>query len=166
MQRIGDLEIEHDRRFDRTEFRVERAAWWLMLAFVTAAMLGIFGTGPLNRSQATGGGITVHYSRFERMSSPSTLEVEVAPAIVRDGLMQIWFSRDYAESFEFSSITPPPEFGTSSGDHFVYAFRVKPAEAATIVFQLRVSEGSIGFLTGSLGVVSGGEVRFWQVIWP
>ena len=166
MQRVGDLEIDQDLRFENAEWRAERAAWALMSLIILAAILGLFGSGVLNRSEAYGEGIKVRYPRFGRVSSPTALEVTVAPALVKDGVVQVWLPREYAVSLEITSAIPPPETGTSTEDRVVYAFRAKPGVPANIVFQGRFAEGTMGFLTARIGIISGGEANFWQFVWP
>lgn len=166
MQRVGDLEIDQNLRFENLEWRVERAAWALMSLIILAAILGLFGAGLLNRSEAHGEGIKVRYPRFERVSSPTVLEVTVAPAMVRNGVVQVWLPREYAASLEITSAIPPPQSGITTEDRVVYAFRAKPGAPASIVFQGRFAEGTVGFVPVRVGIVSGGEASFWQFVWP
>jgi hypothetical protein len=166
MPRVGDLEIDQDLRFEERELRIERFAWCLMLLIVMAAILGLFGTGVLDRSDAYGTGMSLRYSRFERMSSPTMLEVTVAPTTLQNGLVSIWLSREYAASFEITSVTPPPESAFSAEDRVIYIFRAESDAPAKIIFHLRVSEGTFGPVAARMGVLSGGEAGFWQFVWP
>ncbi|MCW5976603.1 MAG: hypothetical protein KIT09_00930 [Bryobacteraceae bacterium] len=98
MQRVGDLKIDQDLQFEGAELRIERLAWCLMLLIVVAAMLGLFGTGLLNRSSAYATGIELRYSRFGRMNSATALEITASPEMAQDGLVKVWLAREYAAS--------------------------------------------------------------------
>lgn len=47
-ERVGDLELGQDLPFQRREWAVQRIAWAAMAAVLTAALLGLFGSGPVS----------------------------------------------------------------------------------------------------------------------
>lgn len=160
------MEINEDKSFEKSEWRLQRLGWAAMAGIAVAAALGFFGPGLLNSQEASGDGIKVRFSRFERMNSPAPIKVSVDSGAVRGDLVQIWFSLEYANALEIRGATPPPESGLTAGDRVVYTFRAKPNQPATITFHSRLTEGTAGFLRGRIGLVSGGETEFWQFVWP
>jgi hypothetical protein len=79
------MEIETDLEFQRRVWRVPRVGWLIIGAAVVAALLGLFGTGPLSRASTDGGGLTVEYDRFARREQthaappcPAAIEVRCA----------------------------------------------------------------------------------------
>jgi hypothetical protein len=163
---MADIDIAENEAFERAELRVRRLAWKALLLLVLGSIIGIFGPGILGRSEAVGNLLEVRFSRFERTNSPAELVIMISPEAVHDGGVQLWFSRDYIDAFEVSSVTPIPKASFSAGDRVVYEFQAAPGMPAKIAFHLRVSEAAVGRLEGRLGVHTGGEASFWQFVWP
>lgn len=166
MKRIGDLEIDQDLALERTEARLQRLAWMLMLLMVVAAFAGLFGPGLFNMAEARGENLRVRYARFERASSMSELEITVSSAAVHDGLIQLWISSDYERSFSIDRVTPAPESATVTRDRLIYLLRAAPGTAASVTVHLKATSGTAGRVTGRAGLVNGGAVTFGQFVWP
>src|SRR5678810_1484903 len=45
---------------------IQRIGWCIMFAFLTAALLGLFGEGPLSNKKLQAGNISIEYERFCR----------------------------------------------------------------------------------------------------
>ena len=50
--RVGDLEISPDLNFQRRSWAMQRFAWVVLALFILAALLGLFGPGPLSQTRA------------------------------------------------------------------------------------------------------------------
>lgn len=50
--RKGGLEVSQDLNFQRREWVVQRVGWVVMAVLLVAALLGLFGPGPLSKSIA------------------------------------------------------------------------------------------------------------------
>jgi hypothetical protein len=80
--------------------------------------------------------------------------------------MRLWLKRDYLDSFQIESIAPEPESVTSSADRLVYTFRALDSEPGEITFHLKGNAGEFGLIRGEAGIVSGGQLRFQQLVYP
>ena len=85
------LEVHEDMRLVRRSWVVQRIGWGVMAALLLAALLGLFGTGPLSRATATapGGAVTLDYDRFGRYLGPATLLIRVGPGAAPGGVRSI-----------------------------------------------------------------------------
>lgn len=57
IRRVGELEIEEDLDFQRRMWRLQQIGWALLVLVVVAALLGLFGKGPLSRAVASRVGV-------------------------------------------------------------------------------------------------------------
>ena len=163
--RVGDLDIEADLRFQRREWTLQRIGWAAMLALLVAGSLGLFGMGPLSDASAEAGPIQLDYARFARKQAPSKLRVRVAPDAVQQGEIRLWLDAAYLDRIELRGISPDPDQELAGSDRTVLVFLVAdPAQAAEIRFDVKPAEA--GRLRGQLGLVGGPEVAFTQVVYP
>jgi hypothetical protein len=107
VRRHGDLEIQEDLPFQRREWLAERMAWAVMGLLIAAAILGLFGTGPLSRMTAGdwAGPLWLEYERFARLLAPAVLRVHLGPAAARDRTVSLWIDRRYMENVELQQVT-------------------------------------------------------------
>jgi hypothetical protein len=162
---VGDLERHRDLRFQRREWTVQRAGWLVMLAFVLAALSGLFGGGPLSAATAKVEPLQLQYTRFERRHAPTELEVSVATSAVSQDQVEVWFSPDYLARIEITSIVPEPEEVSETNDRVIYRFNIdEQTRAPRILVALEHDEP--GLTTGRIGLIDGPELAFWQVVYP
>lgn len=166
MQRIGDMELDQDLKFEERQWTRQRVGWVVMALIVVAALLGLFGTGPL--SAASVGDETtfaVDYQRFVRRQGQGELTVQVGPNQAREGEIALWLSTAYLGEIGVQGISPEPDEVRSAGDRRVYVFLVDdPAQP------LEVSIGYIpqemGRFPAEIGLVDGPEHAFTQISYP
>jgi hypothetical protein len=166
-QRIGDLEIYQDLRFQEREWKVQRIGWAVMLLIVLLALLGLFGTGPISTGSAESddGAIQAGYERFIRHDGRTTFTLEVDGSQARNGEIQLWVSRDYLDAIQVEQITPQPADTIAAGDRLIYTFLVDdPASALTVTFSLRPQD--MLRLSGDAGLVDGPAVSWNQLSYP
>ena len=147
----------------RLEWTAERVGWLVSVAVLAAAALGIFGDGPLARTEAATPDrrVVVDYARFARASAPTLLKTTVRPRAPGDPV-RIGLDRAYAESVHVEQVHPEPVRMTAHGDWYEYVFDV--AEPTTIVF--RTTPDSAGRLQGRVRVGDGAPVEFTQLVYP
>lgn len=163
MPRTRELEIEQDMAWQHRAWRVQRCGWAVLLAFLAAAAIGVFGgDGPLREAEA-GAASTVSYDRFSRFGSPTELEVAPTSADVADAEVEIAIDADYWSDFRVDAITPEPDAVRAVGGEIVYTF-LSGAEPEQVSFRLTPLEA--GVQKGRLRVGGGGETRFTQIIYP
>jgi hypothetical protein len=109
-KKTGGFQIDQDLGFQRREWRMQRAGWWALTAFVVAAVLGLFGGGVVSSARAgdEGSALWIDYERFVRVGAPSRLSVHLGtPA---DGnAYELHINREYFESLRIEQIVPAPE---------------------------------------------------------
>ena len=123
----GRLEILLDPAFQRREWVIQRIAWVLMGVILLAALLGLFGDGPLSHASARSpdGRIRVAYERFLRNHAPGEFSVFVEPgAVDADGRVRVWLARDYLESVRLKEVVPAPEAVAVAPERTLWTFHV------------------------------------------
>jgi len=168
IQRVGDLEIEQDLRFQRREWRVQRIGWLLMALLICAALLGVFGGGGLltgASDSAAGGAAKISYQRFARLSAPASLKVRFPESAVQNGMLQVAVERDYIEGVQIEHITPEPESVEVTADAIVYTFAVgDPSGAGQVAFHYTTE--SIGLVSGWVELADTERLTLRQFVYP
>lgn len=163
LERVGTLEVHQDLDFQRREWRIQKLGWALMFLFLVAAVLGIFGTGPV--SNATVGerdsAAWADYQRFGRRGAPLTLRVHVRPAATQ---FRVVLDRAYVETVRVQAVTPQPQSTQAAADHLIYIFEAaEPGQATAVTFDLQADQ--IGLTSGRVQA-EGRELGFVQFIYP
>lgn len=167
-QRIGDLDLEQDLSFHRRELRAERVGWGLMLLVVVAALLGLFGSGPLSwgQTQSADGQLEVEYDRFARDLAPTELRLTLHPDPAQGEEVRVWLSRDFLQRVQLQQITPEPQSVETGPGRLTYTFPAAPAGSPVRVVFRGQTQGS-GLLRGNAGLPgTAAEVRFSTFIYP
>jgi len=165
---VDSIEVAEDMEFQRTSWRVQRAGWIVMLAAVVAAILGLFGQGPLAAGHAGGAtaGFSVDFERFARLTAPQSLDIEIWPkARTTDSTASIWLDRDWLDAHEVSSILPEPESMSLQPDRVLYAFSA-PASGVPLRIRFRLEAREFGRIEGRAGVPGGPSYSFKQLVYP
>ena len=74
-QRVGDLEISFDERFEKRWTVVQKVAWTAVFLTMLTGLSGAWGDGPLGRVSIRAATFTVKYERILHTGSPSVIEV-------------------------------------------------------------------------------------------
>lgn len=166
-QRVGDLEIYQDLRFQEREWTVQRVGWALMLLVILLALLGLFGTGPIStgNAEAGDGAIAAGYERFVRHDGRTTLTLEVDGSQAIEGELRVWLTSDYLAAVQIEQVSPQPSETIADGDRLVYVFPIDDtASSLTVSFSLRPQD--MGWLSGEAGVPDGPTVSWNQLSYP
>ncbi|MBA3685495.1 MAG: hypothetical protein H0W72_09685 [Planctomycetes bacterium] len=159
-QVTGRIATYDDQRVHRREWFIERVGWAALIAFTAAAALGVTGSsGPLNRRQASAGGLVVDHHRFIRHQSPYELRIRVPSDAPRPTVIAI--DRTYLDGATIAQVVPAATSAGATDDRCTFTFAPGTDQA---VFQLETSR--YGAHAGSIGVLGGPEVRIDQFIWP
>ncbi len=175
MQNDERYALMPDHPFVRSMWRVQRIGWWVMLALIVAALVGVFGgEGLLNSTNVRStDGVELHYNRFIHELDPNDLELRIPQHLASNGQLQVAIDLDYLRHLEFQDINPEPEQAFSAGDRVIYTFQVDSRQALgtgfyTILFGMTPTR--IGVLSASLSVIQGesesAPLRFWQIVYP
>jgi hypothetical protein len=152
------MEVNADVNFQSRVWSIQRIGWCIIAAMIIAAMLGVFGGGPVSRASTESAGLRLDYERFVRLQQPMTLRF----ALAQDEPAEIALTRRYFESFRIEQITPQPSEVASSGPWLVYRF----AGAGPIVVTFDLVAEQFGNVAGSARGSGGGTLEFRQFIYP
>jgi hypothetical protein len=158
------LEIDEDLRFQLLAWRAQRVGWCLVVAVLVAAVLGVFGGGPLSSSRSRSGILELEYQRFERRQAPSVLHTHLRSPPASEGKVSMWLDRGYVDRVRVDSVTPTPFETALEADRLVYWFRGRPGGDLRVTW--RVSPERVGLVRGRLGTAGGPAVEFWQFVYP
>lgn len=162
------LGIVDDLKFQRRTWIVQRIGWAMMILLSFAALLGVFGKGPLSNAHLGDDGSTLRadYDRFLRLNAPTELTVYIGAAAIKpDSTAELWVDRSWLSNLEISQITPEPDKTRALADRLVYTFRVQPGSApARVTFSMNTR--SLWKLEGRIGVAGGPSYSFSQFAYP
>jgi hypothetical protein len=165
--RYRGLEMDDDLPFQRRQWRVQRVARLLFALVPIAAVLGLFGDGPLStttRGQLSDP-VTVSYERFARRHASTRLEFRLRRDSLSAGEARLAVSPSYLERVHLDAITPQPVRIESSTSRVLMVFAVAPgSDAASIA--LRVKPDEWGRLEGDFGAVDGVPYHVVQYVFP
>jgi len=165
--RIDDLELNQDLDLQRKTWTVQRIGWGGMALIVSAALAGVFGSGPLARTEMTDNPQTVRllYDRFGRYEGELVLQLVLTPETTKSNRVTVEINRTYWTSHAVEHVIPEPLISSIGTDGFLYTFETNaPSTPAVIVFRLRPKY--IGALDGRIRVNDAGPLRFHQFIFP
>jgi hypothetical protein len=167
IHRVGDLEISQDLNFQRRSWVVQRFGWVMLALLILAALLGLFGPGPLSQAMAgrQDGPLWAEYHRFWRLKSPMSLRLHLGPEAAASGQARVWLSRSYMEAMRVQHVTPPPQRVEAGSDRFTYVFTLNPPHRSTAV-TFTIEPETPGSVAGQAGLENGLEIRFRHFIYP
>lgn len=147
---------------------MQRIGWVMMLLVAVAALLGLFGRGPLSSAHlgVEGSPLRADYERFLRLDSPAQLTVYIGAAGVRpDSTVELWLDRTWLAGMQVKAITPDPQKTRVGANQVTYTFHVDPsATPARITYDLETR--SFGMVKGRLGLMNGSSYSFSQFAYP
>ena len=135
----------------------QRFGWLLIAALVLAALLGVFGSGPLSSASTEGVRVRLDYDRFARLGQSTKLRL----SFVNASDTRLEFSRAYLEAFRIEQITPQPRAAEGNEDTLGYLFAGEGS--MTVAFDLVPEKfGIIAGATRGLGET----LLFRQLVYP
>jgi len=148
------------------EWVMQRIGWACMAALCAAALLGVFGHGPLSAVEASSGpALRVEYARFGRWDAPMRMTIRCQSSQPELSLL---FDRNYWSDLEIDQITPPPQSSSLSSDSRSVLVRFETG-TAPIVVDIDARPRRSGRLTCDLridGAPDGAAVRIEQFVYP
>jgi hypothetical protein len=154
------LVTEEDVRFEQRWHRVQRAGRVLLVVAVLAALVGVFGTGPLAAATAhgPGGRFAVDYDRFVRSTQSTSLRISARDA---SGPATVAIAQTFLQATSLADVSPQPDSETARGGRVVLSYQGKLPDD----IELQLAPEDIG-VHGATVWVGGVPVRFRQVTWP
>jgi hypothetical protein len=146
--------------FERRWRRVQRVGRVVIVLGLLAALVGVFGTGPLAHAtaRAPGGRFAVQYDRFLRTTQTSQLTIDSTPT---GHTGRIAISSAYTAATELSDVVPQPDSETATGGRIVLVYQGSlPSQV-----QLGITPETIGVHRATIWV-DGARTGFRQLTWP
>jgi hypothetical protein len=163
--RVGDLEIEQDLEHQETAWRVRQCGWAGLFLLWLAALAGLFGSGPLSWSTASGPGLRLEYERFARAVAPQELTLHLGPGVTAHPKVRLWIDREYLDNQQIESVVPEPESVEAGAGRMVFVLSMaEQGKPTSVVLRLRAQRA--GSFEGRIGVEDGGFLRFHQIVYP
>jgi hypothetical protein len=161
------LELDQDLAFQHRSWIVQRIGWIVLGLIIVAALLGLFGEGPLSHTTARtqDGSLGLAYNRFWRVQAAMTLRVFLMPKTAYAGEVRLWLSRSYVDAVDVQHITPQPQRVEAGTDRLTYVFAISQmGQQIEITFQVKPERP--GRVAGRLGLEDGTTLSFAHVIYP
>jgi hypothetical protein len=165
--KFSGLQIFDDMRFQEKEWSIERTGRWAMLLIILAALLGLFGWGPVSKAsnRAEGIPVWVEYERFIRLKAPVILKVHLDEVLVEGGETSFWLDNEYLKNFRIHYIYPEPDSVESGLGRVTYNFKIEQGrQPDEVLFHLEPE--TFGWLQGQIGVEDSEANSFSQLIYP
>ena len=166
-KRIGSIDIDQDIQFQKNSWKVQRVGWAMMLLIAAAAILGVFGGGPVSKAHAGDANLLrIDYARFVRLESPEKVTFNVGPAAQRvDALVELWIDQEWLEEHDVKAIVPEPSETRVAAGRVIYRF-----DTESTGFPLRIEfdleTKGMGRMNGKAGISGSNPVVFNQLAYP
>jgi hypothetical protein len=172
-QSAPGLQLEERPRLQRFDWLAQRIGWSVFGLLLVGALCGFFGSGPVsNRTLAMDGG-SVSYSRFARIGTATSLNVQFVPAVTPGGpgpapggaTRSFWIDQEYLRGMEIRTVTPAPERQELLQDRVIFTFRVSdPGPAATVMIRMEPLE--CGPVRARIGIDDHPGLELVQYVYP
>lgn len=167
-QRVGSLDIEQNLDAQGAIWGLQRVVRALIVLFVVAGVLGVFGGGWFGRTEVRdpGGRLAAEYPRYSRVPGPYELRVEVTPGPDPRGEVAIWLDHALTDALTLETIQPEPYAQESDGARTVYRFRVDGSRGGEIPFVFHGTAEHAGRVEGVVGLEDGPTLQLRQFFFP
>jgi hypothetical protein len=124
-------EIEDEIELHEKGWIIQRVGWVILFTVLTAAILGLFGSGVLSDEYLTGPEGTIQFERFARFETPMELRIDGRD---RNSFLEITFPLTYFSEMELERIQPAPTAQAFENDNIVYRFAVREVTQVKFYF--------------------------------
>jgi hypothetical protein len=149
-----------------------RAGLVLLVLFVIAGAIGVFGTRTSEAAASAGGyTVTVTYPKASRPGHAVRYEVEVKHPGGFDGPIRMRLLSSYFDLFDENSFNPDPDTSTTNGDYDLYEFTPPGGDTFVLSSDTRVEPARQRGEAGEVSVLDGSgrpvvTVRYQTRIFP
>lgn len=163
---IDDLKGPAREHFQAIDWTIQRCCWCAAALILVAALLGLFGQGPLvhRRVSAPDNSLTVDYHAVERYGSPTEMTFRVHSSAPGSEPLQLRISKRFCDETSLENIVPLPLQSTIEGADVVYSFAVRDIDTAEIV--LRYKHEEPGALAFEVGIPGHASIALQQYVLP
>ena len=163
---VGSIQVSQDLEFQSRQWTVQRMGWAVMALVVLAAVVGVFGNGPLANATArsSDGAYQVEYARFARHRAPTSIRVVLQQGAAGSEA-RVALDRGYADGMQVEEVYPEPETVEVGANEVVYTFKLATeGSGATVVFSALFED--MGRNGGTVTLEGHPPVRLSQFVYP
>ena len=159
---MAPFEDPRDLEFQHQQWVFERISSIALAVVVILAVLGVFGSGPLDAQSVRTSKLDLEYGRFLRREAPNDMRLTVRPSTLEGFTLS--FDRQYLESNSPESIDPEPTSRVLKADHVELRFASKGPGPFVIIMHLRPTQ--TGPLSGTLRLEFEQTIALSQFVYP
>lgn len=160
----GERDFQNELQYHRREWRVQRIGWIAMALIIVAALLGVFGSGPLSQAElSVAASARMNYERYARYGSQSTIIVECLAPECATSPLRVTVNASYFEAFELVSVTPDPQLVSAAGNSTRFEFDAAAAPARVI---FRLEARGLGRVPGTWQIGDAEPLTARQFVYP
>lgn len=163
----GNLQVAENLPLQQKIWKAERISWAIVISLLFAALLGLFGKGPLSsaESRTPDGLLRVEYDRLSRYQAPTELKLHIGPAATQSESLRLWINADYWEQVELSQISPAPQFTEMGNNKHIYHFKIATPNSPLLI-SFQVKGAGYGKTDLHLGLQNGPALNMKQFFYP
>jgi len=155
------LQVQEDLAFNRREWIIQRAGWFLLALLIVAAACGLLGKGFLSNASSIEGPLKLDYERFERVQRPTKIRLTLS---VHSGeRARILIGQDYLDAVRIERVVPEPESVQADARGLIYQFHAS-GEPTVVTWHFQPER--FGVLAGTMSVPNGPVVSWTQLVYP
>jgi hypothetical protein len=168
LKRISGIDINEDIDYQWREWRAQRIAWVFFGMILLAALLGLFGQGPLSKGRLgePDSALSIEYEQIDRYQAPTDMTIFVGSNVAQEGLIRLSFNKEFMERVEVRQFVPEPESVLVGGEDVVYEFRVTDS-AQPVEVRVDFEHEQAGLARGELRLEGAGSaLEFASFVFP
>lgn len=161
------LDVEEDPGYHRRNEMFERAALVVMVLIVIAAVLGVFGHGPLSREVVgiVGGPLWIEYPRVGRSGAGEVIHVHFGTGASRESESRVWVDRRLLDALRVEQIMPEPERSEAGAEGTLFVFaKHDMSRPASVTFHVLPQRA--GSVKGRMGLPGGDVLGLSLFLFP
>jgi hypothetical protein len=155
----GQFQIDEDLKFQRREWKIQRVGWVTMALVIIAALLGVFGAGPLSSATIEREGLRLEHERFGRLQRDTELRFTIAGT---GGPVLLLIGSEYLDRVMIERITPEPGKVEAVSDGVVFQFVLQGPAAVTF----HLTPKKFGLASGKVRLGQAAPITLTQFIYP
>ncbi|HET6527945.1 MAG TPA: hypothetical protein VFG39_04265 [Balneolaceae bacterium] len=124
-----DIQLVEERYgFVKKEWKVQRAFQVLMLLFLAAGLMGLFGKGVLSKKTISHEGLDIEYQQYVRVKTPTKLSIYLKNPL---DTTVISFNSDYLRDVRIDQMMPQPIASGTENNRSFFTFNTTSAGLIT-----------------------------------
>jgi hypothetical protein len=128
---MDSIEVGSDIDFEKRWRHLQITIWSLLILFVVAGLLGVFGRGPLSKTRVANATVGAEYERFARFKTPASLTLVIPESSRLPEVFSVTVDTHLLEGIRAEQTTPTPIATHTSARGASFEFRRMGAASVT-----------------------------------